>query len=241
MKSFATLALLASLPLLGACQRDDAATPAQSPAGGQADSRPAPQTALGRTVAAAMEEARRELHEGNLGLNSSTDIRINGKRIQRNADDLPKAEITPDGQLIVAGTPIAMDANARALAREYRAAILAVAETGMDLGVQGADLGMRAAADAIGSLLRGDTDQMEKRVEAEAASLEASAMRLCDQLPGLLAAQDALAAAVPEFAPYARMETSDVDDCRDKSDHGDAGASAADAAAEADAAAGRAD
>src|SRR5690606_13132585 len=121
------------------------------------------------TVAAAMDKARQELHEGNLSLDGSTDIRINGTRIQREAKDLPSAEITPDGQLIVAGIPITMDAPARALARDYRQGILAVAETGMDLGVQGADLGMRAAGDAIGSLLRGDTEEMEKRVEAEAA------------------------------------------------------------------------
>ncbi|MDH7451652.1 hypothetical protein QF205_00970 [Luteimonas composti] len=239
MKSLATIALLACLPLLGACQRDDAAASAP-PAAEQADTRPAPQTALGRTVAAAMDKARQELHEGNLSLNGSTDIRINGKRVHRNADDLPKAEIAPDGQLIVAGNAVAMDAATRALAREYREGILAVAETGMDLGVQGADLGMRAAADAIGSLLRGDTEEMEKRVEAEAAALEASALRLCDHLPALLAAQDALAAAVPEFAPYARMETSDIEDCRDASEHGSAPADAS-AAAEADAAAARAD
>lgn len=241
MKHLAPLVLLAGLTVLAGCQRDEPPPAAPEAAAGQADSRSAPQTALGRTVASALDKARRELHEGNLGLNGSTDIRINGKRIQRDADDLPKAEITPDGQLIVDGRTIAMDAPARALARDYRAGMLAVIETGMDLGVQGADLGMRAATDAIGSLLRGDTEEMEKRVEAEAAKLEASAMRLCDQLPAVLAAQEALAAAVPEFAPYARMEASDVDDCREKSGEAAAAATAGNTATEADAAAARAE
>ncbi|MGJ4728677.1 hypothetical protein [Luteimonas sp. SDU101] len=234
MKPLATLTLIASLLPLAACQRDDTGptVPASAESG-----QPAPQTALGRTVASALDKARKELHEGNLGLNGSTDIRINGKRIQRDADDLPKAEITPDGQLIVDGNAVAMDAAARALARDYRSGMLAVIETGMDLGVQGADLGMRAAKDAIGSLLRGDTEEMEKRVEAEAAELEASAMRLCDQLPAVLAAQEALAKAVPEFAPYARMDVSDVDDCRDRSNDVDTAMLSADADADADAAA----
>ena len=238
MKHFATLALVASLPLFAACQRD---APPPPPAGGaqtDADTRPAPQTALGRTVAKAMDEARRELHEGNLSLNGDYEVRINGKRVRRDADDLPAAELTPDGQLIVAGTTIAMDDASRALAREYRAGLLAIAEAGMDLGVQGADLGMRAAADAIGSLFRGDTEQMEKRVEAEAEKLEATAMQLCERLPGLLASQQALAAAVPEFAPYARMETSDIEDCSKEAESaGETGIFAGDAAAEADAAA----
>lgn len=236
MKHFATLALLASLPLLAACQRD--ADPPQPATAAQAvaDAPPAPQTALGRTVAKALDEARRELREGNLSLNGEYDVRINGKRVSRKANDLPAAELTPDGQLIVSGKTIAMDDASRALARDYRAGLLTVIEAGMDLGVQGADLGMRAARDAIGSLFRGDTEQMEKRVEAEAEKLKATVLQLCDRLPTLLAAQEALAAAVPEFAPYARMETSDIDDCKDEavsaSDRGDF---AGDAAAEADA------
>lgn len=240
MKHFATLALLASLPLFAACQRDAPPPPPAADAQTGADTRPAPQTALGRTVAKAMDEARRELHEGNLSLNGDYDVQINGKRVHREASDLPVAEITPEGQLIVAGTTIAMDDANRALAREYRAGLLAVAEAGMDLGVQGADLGMRAARDAIGSLFRGDTEQMEKRVEAEAEKLKAGAMQLCNRLPALLAAQQALAAAVPEFSPYARMEASDIEDCNNEADSGrdtDTGTFAGDAAAEADAAA----
>ena len=67
----------------------------------------------------------------------------------------------------------------------------------------------------IGSLLRGDTEEMEKRIEKEAKQLEASAMRICDDLPGLLDTQQALAAAVPAFVPYAKMESSDIADCHE--------------------------
>src|SRR5690606_3158233 len=135
------------------------------------------------------------------------------KRVSRKANDLPAAELTPDGQLIVSGKTIAMDDASRALARDYRAGLLTVIEAGMDLGVQGADLGMRAARDAIGSLFRGDTEQMEKRVEAEAEKPEATAMQLCERLPVPLASQQALAAAAPELAPSARTETSAIEHC----------------------------
>ena len=108
----------------------------------------------------------------------------------------------------------------------------------MDLGVQGADLGMRAAADAIGSLFRGDTEQMEKRVEAEAEKLKGTVVQLCERLPALLSAQQALATAVPEFAPYARMEASDIEDCNKEAGSGRGiRVFSGDAAAEADAAA----
>ena len=216
MKTFATVAFLAALPLLAACRRDaPPPPPAAEPAGDTASAAPA--TALGRTVAKAMEEARKELRTGNLGLNGNYDVRINGKRLSRNAGSLPPAHITPEGQLVVEGRDVAMDDASRALARDYRTHLIAIAETGMDLGVQGADLGMQVAREAIGSLFRGDTDQIEKRIkEAEGKQLEAAALQLCEQLPGLLSAQQSLAAAVPEFAPYARMEASDVDECRNK-------------------------
>lgn len=229
MKPFATLILLAALPALAACQRE-APAPAPAPAGSQAATDPAPQTALGRTVAKAMEEARKELREGNLSLNADYDVRVNGKRIAHKTSDLPRAEITPGGELLVSGQAVAMDDAARAMAREYRTAMIAIAEAGMDIGVQGADLGIKAAGDAIGSLLRGDTEEMEKRVEAEARKIEASAMRLCDRLPALLSAQQALASAVPEFVPYAKMDASDVEDCRNGHDSVVAGTDAHDQA-----------
>ncbi|HRP71069.1 MAG TPA: hypothetical protein PK743_00325 [Luteimonas sp.] len=210
MKPLATLTLLACLPLFAACQRD--APPPATPDGQTADA--TPKTALGRTVAKAMEEARSELRESDLNLNGDYDVRISGARVSRSTKDLPPAHITRDGQLVISGTEIRMDDSARATARAYRESIIAIAEAGMDIGVQGADLGMQVAREAIGSLFRGDTDQIEKRIkEAEGKQLEAAALQLCEQLPGLLSAQQSLAATVPEFAPYARMEASDVDEC----------------------------
>src|SRR5690606_40197933 len=75
-------------------------------------------------------------------------------------------------------------------------------------------MGMRAASEAISSLFLGDKEDIEARVEADAHKMEAEAMKLCDRLPRLLEAQQALAAARPEFAPYARMTVHDIEDCR---------------------------
>ena len=215
MHRFAPLALAAGLALLSACQRD--AGPAPSDAGGQATASPTvePQTALGRTVARAMDQARRKLHEEDLGLNGNHSIDINGRGIAHDTSDLPPADITPQGELRIEGRTIDTGEEGRQLALAYRRQMIAIAETGMDLGVQGADLGMRAAGDAIASVFRGDTAEVEQRLEAAAQRLEAAAGRLCLQLPDLLAAQDALAARVPEFRPYARLTRQDVEDCND--------------------------
>lgn len=208
MKPIATLVLAVCLPLLAGCGHDDPA-PASTDAA-------APTTALGRTVARTMKDARRQLHEGDLSLNRNP-VRIGSTHLRNRDDDdpLPAASITPQGDLVIAGQTLTRTEDERALARAYREAIIDVAERGMDLGVQGADLGMRAAREAITGLFSGNRGEVEARIDAEATTITAEAMKLCDRLPGLFQAQQALAAARPEFAPYARMTAADVKDCRE--------------------------
>lgn len=83
----------------------------------------------------------------------------------------------------------------------------------MDIGVAGANLGVKAAGEALKGIFSGDTNGIEERVNAEASKIEAQAKQLCTLLPGMMAKQQALAAAVPEFKPYATMDQSDIDDC----------------------------
>jgi hypothetical protein len=72
--------------------------------------------------------------------------------------------------------------------------------------------------EAIKGVFSGNPDQIEQRIEKEAEGIKGAAKQLCDRLPALKAAQDKLAAAVPEFKPYAHMDDNDVKDC-----HVDAG------------------
>lgn len=199
--------LTALVLALAACSNADAPNTA-APASATA---PTPQTALGRTVENAMQEARRELATENISI--SDGISIGGRQGDSPSPNLPKAEITPAGDLLVAGTPVAIDAQQRALLLKYRGHVVSIAEAGMALGVRGADLGMHAAGEAIKGIFSGDTEGVEKRVEAEAASLEAEALKLCANLAPMLATQRTLAASLPAFAPYATMTQADVDEC----------------------------
>jgi hypothetical protein len=62
----------------------------------------------------------------------------------------------------------------------------------------------------------GNPDRIEQRIEAEAEKIKASATKLCDRLPAMLDTQTRLAAAMPEFRPYATMDQSDIDECYDE-------------------------
>ncbi len=215
--SLLSVSLLCAIALAACADRN---TPA--PTGAAApDAVGQPSTALGRAMAKGMEQARSELAKGNIELNG---LNVSGNEhgfsvtTDRAPDDTrPKAEITPQGELLIDGRKIAASTEQQVLLKEYRGQIEKVALAGMDIGVAGADLGMKAASEAIAAVFSGNGDQVEQRVEAEAAQIEAAAMKLCGQLPAMLDTQTRLASAMPEFRPYATMDQSDVDDCRNGS------------------------
>jgi hypothetical protein len=91
--------------------------------------------------------------------------------------------------------------------------VVAIATDGMNVGLAGAKLGASAAGEALKGIFSGDSEGVEKRINAEAAKIEAQAKRICDRLPAMLASQQALARELPAFKPYASMDQSDVDDC----------------------------
>ena len=208
MNKLHAIALLATLSLC-ACHK----APDPSAGGGQAASGE-PQTLLGKAAAQGIAEARKKLQTENLTLNGDGGININGRKFGgKNDPSLPKAEITPQGDLLVDGKAVAITPEQRKQLLDYRSQLFGVAEAGMAVGLKGADLAGKALTESLGSILSGDTDEIEKKIEAEAENLKADAMRICAQLPPMLAAQNQLAASLPEFKPYATMTQDDVDEC----------------------------
>lgn len=187
----AILALAIGATLVG-CGNDAQQDPANEP-----------KSLIGQAVKQATDEARKEIAKENFSFT---------------VDGLPKAEITPQGELLIGGAAVATTSEQKALVMAYRTQVSEIAQAGINVGVQGADLAGKAVTEAIGGVLSGNTDQIEQRIEKEAQGIKDAALKLCDRLPALKAAQDKLAAAVPEFKPYARMDDQDVKDC-----HVDAG------------------
>ncbi|MGV6492636.1 DUF2884 family protein [Stenotrophomonas rhizophila] len=187
--------LLLCLPL-AACGNHDADKAAT--ASGKGASPTAETTSVGRTVQEATDKARAEIAKKNISIS-------NGQS--------DKAEITPQGELLINGRTVTTTASQRALLVDYRKQVEALAGAGMDIGVAGANLGVSAAGEALKGILAGDTQGIEARVNAEAGKIEAQARKLCALLPGMMAKQQALAAELPAFKPYATMDQSDIDDC----------------------------
>jgi hypothetical protein len=153
-------------------------------------------------IAKATEEARKDMSTGNMSLDAQS-----GK---------PKGEITPQGDLLIDGKTVTISALQRQLLIQHREILANIAISGIEMGMQGADLAKKAVGESIKGIFTGETDQVEKKIEAEAKKIEASANILCNQLPLLMQSQQKLAESLPEFKPYATMTKDDVDDC-----HGD--------------------
>lgn len=192
MNAIRTTALAFAVAMaLAACGRDEAR--------GAADDATAIERNVESNVETAMDEARRELATGNISLDASGQ---------------PDAEITPKGDLLIDGKAVPVTAAQRALLVDYRAQLVGVAAAGMDVGKQGAKLAARAVGEAVRGIFSGKPDDVEKRVEAQAEPIRQAALKLCDRLPGLYQAQQSLAASLPAFKPYAKMDLDDVEDCR---------------------------
>lgn len=224
--------LLACAAALQGCSRDPGPSTDQT-ATGETASASADDGFIARTTRRALDAARAELAEGNIGIGGkgSGGVDINGVRVgdkDGRTAHLPKAEISPAGDLLIAGKPATIDAAQRELLLAHRAHILAIADAGITIGVRGARLGADAATGAIANALSGKSDAFEARMAAEGARLEAEARKLCDLLPPLLQSQQTLATALPAFQPYATMTAADIDDCReDVAEHNGAAVEAA--------------
>ncbi|MGY0632896.1 hypothetical protein [Luteimonas sp. A478] len=172
---------------------------------------------IGRQAAKGIAEAQRKLEKENIQIGKNSRIHINGLSFGTgdDTDDLPKAEISPDGVLLIAGEEVPANARQQELLVAYRGHLLGVAQAGMALGIQGADIAGTALT-GIGQALFGGEEgrrEYEARIEAEAERIEQEATALCTLLPGLHDSQQALASAMPEFVPYATMTRKDIEDC----------------------------
>lgn len=171
---------------------------------------------IGRQAAAGIAAAQRELETENIPVGEGSGFNINGRSYGTSKpDDLPRAEISPQGDFLIQGEAVPVTDAQRELLLQHRQQLIGIAHAGMALGIQGADIA-GVALTGIGHAIFGGEEgrkAYEERIEAEAARIEDEAMKLCALLPGLYDSQQALAAALPEFEPYATMTREDIDDC----------------------------
>ena len=212
MKSstFSSLAFVLLLPLAACSQSGSAPTDTDNAASATKDANEQTSSVVSAAIQKGMQKAKQELTTKNIDVNN-----VHASDNHRHDDDSrPKAEITPQGDLLIAGKTVAATPSQQALLLDYRKQIVGIAEAGMDIGTQGADIGISAAKQAVWGALAGKSDKdIDAAIKPQADKIEAAAAKLCQRMPDLLSTQQKLAAAMPEFRPYATMQQKDVDDC----------------------------
>ena len=172
-------------------------------------------TAIHAEVQKDIDQAKKELLTEDISVGN---VHFHGNGSYVDTDDnnskLPKAVITPQGTLVIAGKPQDATPEQHAMLLDYRQQLIGIASAGMDIGVSGADIGVAAAKQAIFGAFTGKSDEeIEASIKPQTDAIQAAALQLCKRMPSLLAAQQKLAAAMPAFQPYATMTQKDVDDC----------------------------
>lgn len=164
-----------------------------------------------KEVRTELAKARQELQTENLRLDDSLRFgRNDGK-----AEDLPRAEITPEGEFLLEGEPQEIDASQRRQLLAYRGRVIGIALAGIEIGEKSAE----AALDVVeGSWLslafRALTGTLDRRIERMVHEhVGPAVVGICRQLPEVMEAQQELAASLPQFRPYATLEQRDIDDC----------------------------
>ena len=173
-----------------------------------------------REVAAEMAAARTELKTGNLSLGDSLNFGKGPKHKGKGKGEasLPKAEITPTGDFLIDGKAVAIDERQRRELLAYRAQVIDIALAGIDIGERSAHLALAEVDRGLFSLMfAAMTGSLERRLEKTIkASIEPGVRQICRSLPGLMEAQQKLAASLPEFRPYAPLEADDAEECEEE-------------------------
>jgi hypothetical protein len=162
--------------------------------------------------------ARRELDTGNLQLGDSLRFGTSDARASHADRALPQAEITPQGDFLIEGRPVAIDRHQRQELLLYRGEVIAIAKAGIDIGERSAQAALDAVDRGLFSLMFGAmTGSLERRIEKTVReTVEPGVRQICLSLPALRDRQQRLSVTLPAFRPYATLEADDVEDCENE-------------------------
>lgn len=203
-RKLSTLCVASSLVLLAACSAGQPPSSSTATAASASSSN----SLIAGAIDHALDKASTELATRNITIS--------------NHDYEPKAEITPQGDFLIAGKPVSLTPAQRNEMLAYREQVVAIGREGIAIGRQGATLGVDAASEAIAGAFSGQSEQqIRQRVEAKASGIRQAAAKICNRLPGLMVSQQKLATDVPAFKPYADLTPARIADCHNHVLHDD--------------------
>lgn len=115
----------------------------------------------------------------------------------------PDAHIGKDGTLAIADQAIDVTPAQQALLQRYYQQAGDVMRSGKAVGSQGVQMATHGIGAAIRSIFHGDSGSADKQLDAQSQQIESAARTLCAHITAFGSTQQAVAAEIPAFAPYA--------------------------------------
>lgn len=135
------------------------------------------------------------------------------------------ATVGPDGSLRIGGEPVEISAEGRSALRDYDSAAVALKTHALALGRSGAEFGVDVLKDVVRGFFDGDMDAVGDRARDGARDLVANVRDLCQRLEAVHRSQQAAAATIQAFAPYAVLGPEQIRECyeevEDRDDEGE--------------------
>ena len=138
---------------------------------------------------------------------------LDAGHIAVHAHDGPDAIVAADGGLSIAGQPVPTTPAQRILLKQYFSAAVALRDDALATGLAGAATAGQAIGSVVAGLASGDTAKIGPEIEARAARVEAKAAKICSDLAEIRVRQDAIAAELAAFRPYALLTREQVAQC----------------------------
>ena len=146
-------------------------------------------------------------------------ITVAGDKVTIAAPGGHDAVISADGTLDIDGKRVAVDASQKQLLSAYHGDAMKVREHGIAAGMAGAKTGIDAVGSSISGLFKDKSkEEIESDVKASTGDVIAAAAKICHDMARIQSTQDALAAQLPAFRPFARLTGNDVSECSDGMD-----------------------
>jgi len=129
-------------------------------------------------------------------------IRVNHEVATLHVSGVPNAVVSADGELRIDGKTVTTSPAQQEQLKRYAQAALAVREHGIATGKAGAAVAGAAIQGIAASIASGDSNQIDKHVDAKAKQVDEAANKICLDIAQIRAAQNALATDLPAFKPY---------------------------------------
>jgi hypothetical protein len=141
-------------------------------------------------------------------------ITLLNDEVMLHVQSAPDAVINAVGDLSIDQHPATVSAAQRALLQDYYRNVLAVNEHGIVTGKAGVAIAGQAVKSVVQGIASGNTDNIDKEINAKSQKVTQSAMKICQDLAGIKTAQDNLAGQLAAFKPYAGIvDASAITDC----------------------------